>query len=469
MKAKIKFLLNKVLYSFWFVPIIMTIGAIILSIFTLSIDTLLLQSTDMRGWWLYTGGPDGARTVLATTAGSMITVAGVVFSITIVVLSLASSQFGPRLIKNFIDKRINQMVLGTFIATFIFCILTLQKIRGPDEATFVPNISVTIGIVLGVASLIVLIYFIHSISTSIRANNIIANVCEELDNSIERIFPEESGSDRSMTDRSFEDLTEERGYISEKYYCEIKSIPSEKSGYLLGYDIAELLTIAVKEDILIRIDHRPGDFIVSNNPLLWIWPGKKLDEKLGKMLINTFMVGSERSSDQDIEYPIHLLVEIAVRALSPGVNDPFTAITCIDWLGEALSKLARKKIHGPLYFDEDGKIRVIAKSVTFSGAVDSAFNQIRQNAVTIPAVSIRLLEAIGAIALQVRQDKHRKVVKHHAEMIFRSCEENVSGEKDLEDIQRRYEKVIEILSKPESFYEESILGRYLEKEFSKNS
>jgi uncharacterized membrane protein len=468
MKAKIKFLLNKVLYSFWFVPLIMTIGAIILSIFTLSIDTLLLQSTDMRGWWLYTGGPEGARTVLATTAGSMITVAGVVFSITIVVLSLASSQFGPRLIKNFIEKRINQMVLGTFIATFIFCILTLQKIRESDETTFVPHISVTTGILLGIASLIVLIYFIHSISTSIRANNIIANVCEDLDNSIERVFPEEYGSDRSKTDRSIEDLIEEQGYISEKYYREIEKIPSDKSGYLLGYDIGELLTIAVKEDILIRIDHRPGDFIVGNNPLLWIWPGKKLDEKLGKKLITTFMMGSERSSDQDIEYPIHLLVEIAVRALSPGINDPFTAITCIDWLGEALSKLAGKKIHGPLYFDEDGKIRVIAKPVTFSGAVDAAFNQIRQNAVTIPAVSIRLLEAIGAIARQVRQDKHRQVLEHHAGMIFRSCEGNVSGEKDLEDIQRRYERVIEILTKPESFYEESILGRFLEKELSKN-
>jgi uncharacterized membrane protein len=459
MKAQIKFLLNKVLSSFWFVPLIMTIGAIILSILTLSIDTLLLQSPDMRGWWLYTGGPEGARTVLATTAGSMITVAGVVFSITIVVLSLASSQFGPRLIKNFIDKRINQMVLGTFIATFIFCILTLQKIRGPDDTIFVPHISVTIGILLGVASLIVLIYFIHSISTSIRANNIIARVCEELDNAIERIFPEEYGSDRSRNGRSLEDLVKERGYISEKYYRDIESVPSEKSGYLLEYDINELLNIAVKEDVIIRIDNRPGDFIVSNTPLLWIWPGKKVNEKLGKKLISTFMMGSERRSNQDVEYPIHLLVEIAVRALSPGINDPFTAITCIDWLGEALSKLAGKKIHGPLYFDENEKIRVIAKAVTFSGAVDAAFNQIRQNAVTIPAVSIRLLEAISAIASQVRQDEHRKVLEHHAEMIFRSCEEKVHGKKDLEDIQKRYERILEILNQPESYYEGSILGR----------
>jgi uncharacterized membrane protein len=454
----IKLVWNKIRLSFWFVSAMMAIGAIILSVLTLSIDRLLLQSTEMKGWWLYTGGPEGARTVLATIAGSMITVAGVIFSITIVVLSLASSQFGPRLIKNFVDKRINQMVMGTFIATFLFCILTLQKIRESEESFFVPNISVTAGILLGMASLGVLIYFIHSISNSIRANNIIANVCEELDASIERIFPEDYGSERSLNDLTLKELTKEQGYVSEKYYRDIDSVASEKSGYLISYSIQELLKVAVKEDVLIRIDYRPGDFIVGNNPLLWVWPKKKLNDKLGKKLNNLFVMDSERSSEQDIEYPLFLLVEIAVRALSPGINDPFTAITCIDWLGEGLSKLARKKIPGPFYFDEDGNMRVIVKPVTFSGAVDAAFNQIRQNAGTVPAVSIRLLEAIKAIAKQAQQEEHRKVLVHHAEMVYQACKENVTGEQDLNDIRRRYDEAIDILSRSEFYQKESILG-----------
>jgi len=454
----IKLLWNRVGSSFWFVPGIMGMGAIILSIFTLSIDRLLLQSIEMRAWLLYTGGPDGARTLLSTIAGSMITVAGVIFSITIVVLSLASSQFGPRLIRNFIDQRINQMVLGTFIATFIFCIIVLQNIRESGAAYFVPHVSVTTGIMLSMASLGVLIYFIHNISNSIQANNIIARICRELDDSIERLFPEEYGHEQSLNDRSLEDLTKERGYVSEKYYREIESIASEKSGYLLAYDMEKLLKIAVKKDIVIRVDHRPGDFIISKNPLLWVWPDKRLDEKLGKKLINSFVLGSERTSEQDIEYPVHLLVEIAVRALSSGVNDPFTAISCIDWLGEVLSKLAGKKLPGPFYFDQDGKIRVITKPITFSGVVDAAFNQIRQNAATVPAVSIRLLEAIAAIAHQVRQDEHHKVLVQHAGMILRSCKENVTGEEDLEDIQMRYKRVIETLSKRKASHGESILG-----------
>ncbi len=448
-------------------PALMTIGAIILSISTLTIDKLYLKSVSIRGWWLYTGGPDGARTILSTIAGSMITVAGVVFSITIVVLSLASSQFGPRLIRNFIDQRINQMVMGTFIATFVFCIIALQNIRDIGDTYFVPYISVTIGILLSMASLCVLIYFIHSISTSIRANNIIARVSVELEESIERIFPEEYGSDRSKNDRSLEDIVEEQGYISEKYYREISSVALEKGGYLVAYDIDELLDIAVKKDILIRVDHRPGDFITGRNPLLWMWPKNRLDEKLGKKLKSAFVIGSERTAEQDIEYPIHLLVEIAVRALSTGINDPFTAITCIDWLGEALSKLAGKKMHDPFYYDQDGKIRVITKPLTFSGVVDAAFNQIRQNADTVPAVSLRLLESIGSIAHQVRRDEHRKVLLHHAEMILRACKENVFGEKDRMDIQDRYNRVFEILTRRESFQEESIIGRSLEKKFSK--
>jgi uncharacterized membrane protein len=463
----IKLLWNRVRSSFWFVSAIMAIGAIILCIFTLSIDRLFLKSLTIRGWWLYTGGPDGARTVLSTIAGSMITVAGVVFSITIVVLSLASSQFGPRLIRNFMDQTINQMVLGTFIGTFVFCIIALQNIHDSGEGYFVPYVSVTTGILLGLASLGVLIYFIHSISTSIRANNIIARVCKELKDSIERLYPEEYENDQSMNERTIEDLIEERGYLSEKYYREIDSVASEKSGYLVAYDIDELLEIAVKEDVIIRIDHRPGDFITRNNPLLWIWPDKKLDKKLGKKLNSAFVMGSERTSDQDVEYPVHLLVEIAVRALSPGINDPFTAITCIDWLGEALSKLAGKKIQGPFYFDQNGKIRVIAKPVTFSGVVDAAFTQIRQNAATVPAVSIRLLESIYAIAYQVRRDEHRKVLQNHADMILQSCKENVTGEKDRKDIQERHNRVIKTLNRPVSSREESIIGKLLEQKYSK--
>ena len=453
---------HRIRSSFWFVPALMTFGAIFLSIITLGIDRFWFAPDGNQRWWLFNGGPDGARLLLSTIAGSMITVAGVVFSITIVVLSLASSQFGPRLIRNFMETRINQTGLGTFIGTFVFCIMILQNIGESGDDSFVPLISVYSGTLLSLASLGVLIYFIHSVSTSIRANSIIARVCKELDHAIDKIFPE-----KNQTKEPRDALGEKRGYVAEKYYRDIVPVMSRKRGYIQAIDIDEIVDIAVGEDVIIRIDHRPGDFIVTDNPLLWMWPGKRSGKQLEKKLEKVFVVGSERTSEQDIEYPVHLLVEIAVRALSPGVNDPYTAMACIDWLGEALSKLARRKMHGPFRFDQEGNLRVISKPITFSGAVDAAFNQIRQNSAANPAVSIRLLEAVAAVSYQADENEKSKPLRQHAEMIYRSCRDNVEGEKDMADIQARYERVLEILNKPRLPDGESILGNWIENRFMK--
>ncbi len=143
--------------------------------------------------WIYTRGPDGARAVLSTIAGSMITVAGVVFSVTIVALSLASNQFGPRLLRNFMRDRGNQIVLGTFVATYLYCLLVMRTVQGMDGSQFVPHLSVTVAILMAVASLGVLIYFIHHVAVSIQAPELIANVAHELHEAIDRLFPEELG------------------------------------------------------------------------------------------------------------------------------------------------------------------------------------------------------------------------------------------------------------------------------------
>ena len=174
----------------WFLPALLAAAAILLSFLTTAIDKSFLYHESAQRWWLYSGGPDGARAVLSVIAGSMITVAGVVFSITIVVLSLASSQFGPRLIRNFMNVRSNQLVLGTFVATFTYSILVLRIVNATPEARFVPSLSVNLSIMMSLASLGVVIYFIHSIAESIQAQNIIDRVHQDLDEAIDRIFPE---------------------------------------------------------------------------------------------------------------------------------------------------------------------------------------------------------------------------------------------------------------------------------------
>jgi uncharacterized membrane protein len=473
MKNKILHLWSKARGSFWFVPTVMTFCAIALSILFLSIDMFELAYKDLKGWWLYTGGPDGARLVLSTIAGSMITVAGVVFSITIVVLSLTSSQFGPRLIRNFMDDRAKQMVLGTFIATFIYCLFVLQNIRDIGDQYFVPYVSVTFGIVLAAASIGVLIYFIHDISTSIQANNITARVCRDLDKVIELEFPERIDSGRSENDREYRDeLVENDGYAAEKYYTDIVAVSSNRSGYLQDLDVDGLKKAATGHDVIVRLENRPGDFILENGTLFWVWPGERTNPDLEKKLRSFFVIGRERTSSQDVEYAVRLLVEIAVRALSPGVNDPFTAITCVDRLGEALGKIARRKLPGPFCYDDKNNLRLILKNFRFSGIADAAFNQIRQNAAQIPSVSIRLLEIVGALARIVdgeedggkdnKGESKKQTLKRHASMVYRSCAghfESAGVKEDMQDLERRYFEVLDVLSDGRADRRgESILG-----------
>jgi uncharacterized membrane protein len=442
MRIKIQNLWYHLQGSFWFLPALMAVAAILLSVATTTVDKLFLHREGALQWLLYGGGPDGARTVLSTIAGSMITVAGVVFSITIVVLSLASSQFGPRLIRNFMNVRANQMVLGTFVATFIYCVLVLRTISGvPGEIT-VQGFSVTVAIVMSLLSLGVLIYFIHTVSESIQAENIIAKVRLDLENAVHRIFPEKLGrqedSSLSLTKRNYDIPT-----TCGRDVCQVRA---SHSGYLQAVDNDALMRIAVEENLLIHLGYRPGDFITQGSFLVTVWPGEKVDDRLSKKINTIFILGSERTLEQDVEFAISQLVEIAVRALSPGINDPITALTCIDWLGASLCQLASRKIPSSHRYDERNRLRVICKPFTFEGMLDVAFNMIRQNSHSVAAVSIRLLETIATVAAQTHHKEYRDALLRHATMVAHGCKERLVANDDREDLKLRYESVAKALN-----------------------
>ncbi|MEN8780004.1 MAG: DUF2254 domain-containing protein [Desulfobacterales bacterium] len=442
MRIKIRNFLYRLQSSFWFLPALMAGTAILLSFVTIAIDKVFLYREGARHWWIYGGGPDGARTVLSVIAGSMITVAGVVFSITIVVLSLASSQFGPRLIRNFMNVRANQMVLGTFVSTFIYGVLVLRTVNAAVEASFVPGLSVTITLMMSLLSLGVLIYFIHNVSESIQAQNIIARVRGDLDKAVDRIFPEKLGQEEGFSNGPLK-----RDYdipkACDRDACQVKA---ERSGYLQAIDNEALMRIAVEEDLLIHLGYHPGNFITRGSVLVTVWPGDRVDETLSGKINAIFIVGPERTLEQDVEFAISQLVEIAVRALSPGINDPVTAISCIDWLGAGLCQLANRKMPSSHRFDEESRLRVICKPFLFEGMVDSAFNMIRQNSHSVAAVSIHLLETIATVAAQTHRKEDRAALLRHATMVVRGCKEKLSADDDREDLEKRYEAALEILN-----------------------
>ncbi len=440
MRTKIAHLWEKLHTSYWFLPALMVGLAVVLALAMVQLDGVLAYERP-EGWgWLYAGGAAGARTLLSTLAGSMITVAGVTFSITIVALTLASSQFGPRLLNNFVRDTGNQFVLGTFIATFLYCLLVLRTIRDVEEVAFVPHLSITIAVVLGIASLGVLIYFIHHVSVSIQAETVIAGVGHDLDEAIGRLFPDEKSfplSEQEM--RKEEDLPPD-------LERESNTIAAGESGYLQAINQEELMKLAVEHDLLLQLKHRPGDFVIQDNDLVLVWPQKHVDEEIIEKIKGAFFVGVQRLRTQDVEFAINQLVEIAVRALSPGINDPFTAMACVDHLGVVLSHLAKKTIPSAYRYDDGGNLRLIFDPITFAGLTDSAFNQIRQYAQTCVAVTIRLLETIAVIGTQATRDEERAALLRHATMIQRGSQA-LPEACDQEEIERQYHTVKKILAR----------------------
>ena len=380
----------------------------------------------------------GAQSILVTIAGSMITVAGVVFSVTMLVLSQASSQFGPRLIRNFMRHTSNQIVLGAFIATFIFCLLSVALSGGPSGTLFI-KLQAAIGLVLSVGDLLLLIYFIHRTSQSIQANNVIAEVAVELEKAIVKLFPEEIGEEKE-TPREKTAISGCTGNTEKG-----TALTAGKSGYLQAIDSEGLIRTAVQNDIVIKLEIRPGHFITTGSTVAYIIPASRADEDIEKKINSALLLGSHRNQEQDVEFAVGQLVEVASRALSPGINDFQTAIVCIDWLGSSLSFLAQRKLPSKFRYDTDGALRVITQTETFTGAVDAAFKPLRQFSLMNLPVALRLLEIIAIIGRQISREEDRRSLISHVEAIQEDSIQQHMNKGDLAAVEQRAETALEVL------------------------
>jgi len=408
----------------------------IFSFLTILLDELI------RLVWLrdfdtvYSGGPEGARAVLATIAGSMIGVTGVAFSITIVTLTLASSQFGPRLLRNFMRDLGNQIVLGTFLATFVYCLLILRTVHDVNNVQFVPNISITCGIGFALVSLGALIYFIHHVSVSIQADTVIASVSLDLQNALNRLYPEKVAQEdtgaESLAPENIDSLlrdTARHGHV----------IMANCSGYLQVINGVQLMHIATAHECLIRFERRPGDFISQHCPLAMVWSGVRVDDELDAAINNACIVGAQRTTEQDARFAFLQLVEIAIRALSPGINDPFTAVACIECIGVALCQLAKRSLPSIYRYDEDEQLRVIVPTPTFVDMVHSVFDPIRQYSRSSITVTLQLLQMIALVAPHVYREEDREALLDQALMINQGCFEGLPEGADREQVEATYQ------------------------------
>ena len=421
--------------NLWAVPTFEVVLAIALFAATYSLDRSAYNGGLSLPSWVISGTADAARQILTALAAAVITVVGVVFSITIVTLTLASTQFGPRMLRNFIRDRGTQFTLGTFVATFVYAILALVSISPSSHGEFVPHLSITVTLGLVVLDLAVLIFFIHHTAKSIQLPQVIASIAGDLSKAIDaQVVP--GGAPVALRERglSVAELSSRMAEYGGVVY-------TTRSGYLQFVRYDTLVAIAARRTAVIRLLQRPGHFVVEGQPLATVLPAEAATD-IARSLDRTHFIGPHRTLTQDMAFAIDQLVEIAIRALSPAVNDTFTAITCIDWLGDSLCKIALRWNPTTVHRDGGGYVRVITAEMSFNRLVQRAFEKIRQASRGMPAVMIRQLEALTKIKDYATTEEQRRVLMEQAAMILRASDESVPEEADRADIQRRYDALV---------------------------
>lgn len=392
--------------SYWFVPSVMLVMAIALGALIVWFDagpgTDLLNAIS----WYQRSQPDGARAVLSTIAGSMITVAGVVFSITIVAISFAAGQYGSRILSNFMSDRGNQVTLGTFVATFAYTIVVLRTIHGGDS-NFVPQIAVLLALLLALCSIAVLIYFIHHVPESIHINTVTARIGGQLLDGIDLEFPIHAG-DAPPTDIADDNELDAAAYGLFEGAGATK-IPADADGYLQAIDDQTLLALASKHDAIIRIDVRPGQFLFKGQTLLTVRISTSAGAAMEQKLRRSWTIGSRRTSDQDLFFLIDELVEIAARALV-GTNDPQTANTCTDWLSAGIAKLAARRTPSRYRMGEDGSLRLVASTTGFEQHVERGFGRLGPYLAKDINATAHALSALGGLSDACRLDWQRQLL-----------------------------------------------------------
>jgi uncharacterized membrane protein len=417
--------------NLWLVPAIEVLGAAILFAITYSLDRAAYDGVFRVPSWAISGSADVARTVLTAIAAAVITVIGVVFSIVLVALTLTSTQFGPRMLRNFIRDRGTQVTLGTFVATFVYAVLTLGSVGQGAHGEFVPHISVTMTLVLMLADIAVLIFFLHHIAVQIQLPQVIAGIAGDLQKAIElQAGNEKAAEDAELAAVVIASMDGPGGVVA-----------APRSGYLQYIEHETLVEVAGEVNAVVHVLHRPGHFIVQGHPYVRVWPATAVGQ-VAHELAGAHVTGPYRTLAQDVSFGMDQLVEICIRALSAAVNDTFTALTCIDWIGDSLYKVTGRWQPTRVYRDGEGVVRVIATETTYARLVSRGFEKVRQAGRGMPAVLIRQLDALARIMERTTTSEDRQLLLDQAAMIQRLSEASVDEPCDREDVDRAYRAVL---------------------------
>jgi uncharacterized membrane protein len=367
--------------------------------------------------------PQVAQIILAAIAGSIMTVVSIVFAILLMTLTLASMQFSPRILVSFVRDRVTQWTLGIFLGTFAYCVAALPAAHVLPKP-FAPVATVTGAMLLALICVAGLIFFIQHISQAISVNHIVDRIARETEDVIDAIMPD---SQRYIYERA--------GIPFDGNEREL-AVDSTVSGYIRYVDTRRLLYLAKTFKVRVRMLRRVGHFAPAGVALFLVSPGERLNPDCARELLSTFDIGPTRTMQQDVEFGVIQIVDIALRAISPAVNDPSTAITCIDQLGRVVIRFVSRKPPVSLLCDPPHVVRVIVPWIEIEGLLETAFEQIRHYSTSDIAVSLRLLRALDDIASTCHDQGIIEPLVVCGQRVVAGCAERLSPDQ-IEKLQQR--------------------------------
>lgn len=414
--SRLQIRLRELSETYWLWPLLLGFAGLGLALLALSIDqTFTAKAFYERYSWIKVP-PDSARAVLTVIAGAMISAASIVYSLSLLIRTIAIGTLGPRLIEAFDKVRVNRVTLGVQLFSFVYSLTVLYGIGNIVDSR---TLSVAVGVVIAIVALVYLVVFVHSVARQAHVDATIADIATIVQHRIDRETSE--GGERGPR------LPDGKG----------TPVAAPKSGYVQGIDRRAAFQLACAENLTVEYEYRSGDYVVAGLPLLRIRSKKKPGDDLCTNLSNTVTIGPQRIDAEDLRFQCLLLVEIALRALSPGINDPFTAVACIDNLAGVLARVAGRDLTPDPLFDDDRKPRVVSRSLTYQDLVDAIFHPLRQSGARVPTAAICMLERMRDLVTVTPGHEARKHLTRHAELIVAAACNETEDEGDRAAFEER--------------------------------
>ena len=429
-RVTVRYTWDRLKVSFWFAPLVMSLGAVLLVGAMNWLDARIPNVMLMNGRFILATDVNQVRTILIGMATTVLATAGVVFTLLTLPLGTVAAQYGSRLLRLFLGDRITQLVLGMFVSTFVYCIVAATSIPPETVQPEGPQISATVGLFLALATFASLVLLVQHISTMLQAPNIAAAAGAELMEVVFAEFPDEvkTGDDTNQTGQgALDDLKETEGY----------RVRVEKTGYIQYIDPESMLAVASEKDLVVRLLRKPGDFVWRGTAVALVWPAAQAAGQPEEQICRSFQIGHQRTPTQDVEYAVNQLVEMAVRAMSPAINDPFTAMTCLEYIGDGLALFLRLADQSPYFYGQKGRLRLVYERVTFNELLSAAFDMLRHCSSSNASVLLCMLDVIGAIGQEAKRPEERQALRWHVSLVQAEGQAGALVEQDRQLIHLR--------------------------------